>query len=280
MLMDAKQTHKTYSLAEKTVWVAGHTGMVGAALCRRLQKEQAEIITISHNELDLTRQHDVEDWLAEKKPHAIFLAAAKVGGIYANDTLPAQFIYDNIMIEANVMHAAYRNDVEKLLFLASSCIYPKACPQPMKEAYLLQGALEPTNQWYALAKIAGIKLCQAYRQQYGCAFISTLPSNLYGPGDNYHPLYSHVPAGLILRFHQAKIAQQPSVTIWGTGTPRREFLHVDDLADACVFLMQHYNDAMPVNVGTAKDISIKEFASIVADVIDYKGSIEYDFNKT
>src|SRR5262244_1226352 len=227
-----------FELKGKSVYVAGHRGMVGSALTRRLAREDVDLVTAPHSELDLRDQAAVSGWFASKKPQVVFLAAAKVGGIIANDTLRAEFLYDNLTIAANVIHAAYVNRTEKLMFLGSSCIYPKLAAQPMREDAMLTGPLEPTNEPYAIAKIAGIKMAEAYRSQYGSDFISVMPTNLYGPGDNYHPEYSHVVAALIRRFHEAKVAGIPNVVVWGTGTPRREFLHVDDMADACVQLMK------------------------------------------
>ncbi|MBC6497958.1 MAG: GDP-L-fucose synthase [Alphaproteobacteria bacterium GM7ARS4] len=269
----------TYSLKNKRVWVAGHTGMVGSALVRRLEQEACALLSVTREQVDLRDQHAVREWMCQHKPNAIFLAAAKVGGIYANETYPADFSYDNIMIEANIIHTAYLCGVEKLLFLGSSCIYPRDCPQPIKESYLLTGALEQTNQWYAVAKIAGITLCQAYRQQYGCSFHAVMPTNLYGPHDNFHPQNSHVPAALLRRFHDAKRRQDAHVMVWGTGEPLREFLHADDLADACVFLMQHYDGHEIVNIGTGLDIRIKDFAALVAEEVGYKGEIRFDTTK-
>ena len=265
-----------YSLRGKRVWVAGHRGMVGAALVRRLEQEDCEIITAGREVVDLTRQAEVEAWMNEARPQAVFLAAAKVGGILANDTYPADFIYDNLMIEANVMHAAWRCGVEKLLMLGSTCIYPKHAPQPIREDALLTGPLEPTNEWYAIAKIAGIKLAQALRRQHGCDFISAMPTNLYGPGDNFDLKTSHVIPALIRKTHEAKIAGKDHVTIWGTGTPRREFLHVDDCADALVHIMKFYSEEEHINVGSGEDISIRELAEIVAEVIGFPGRIETD----
>ena len=253
--------------------------MVGSSIVRRLASENCEVLTVEKKEIDLTRQKEVEEWLALNQPDVIFLAAAKVGGIKANDTLPAEFLYDNLMIETNIINAAYKIDIEKLLFLGSSCIYPRDASQPMSENTLLTGPLEKTNEWYAVAKIAGIKLCQAYRVQYGSDFISVMPSNLYGPGDNFHPEYSHVPAALIKRFHEAKIAGSSVVTVWGTGTPKREFLHVDDLADACIFLMKHYSDFSHINVGTGTDITIRDFAEVIKRVVDYEGDIIFDTSR-
>ncbi|MCP5365546.1 MAG: GDP-L-fucose synthase [Hyphomicrobiales bacterium] len=263
----------------KRVWVAGHRGMVGAALVRRLAEEQCEILTVSRNDVDLRRQEPMEAWLKDTKPDAIFVAAATVGGILANDTRPAEFIYDNLAIEANVIHAAWKSGVGKLLFLGSSCIYPRLAPQPISEDVLLTGALEPTNEWYAIAKIAGIKLCQAFRKQYGCDFISAQPTNLYGPGDNFDLQSSHVIPALINKAHHAKITRSDSITIWGTGTPKREFLHVDDLADALVYLMKYYSGSIPLNVGTGTDLSIGELAEIVCEAIGFTGRLEFDTSK-
>lgn len=268
-----------FELSGKRVFVAGHRGMVGAALVRRLAAEKVELLTVDHHELDLRDQAAVFDWFARHKPQVVFLAAAKVGGIVANNTLRAEFLYDNLAIAANVIHAAYLNRVEKLMFLGSSCIYPKLAPQPLREDYVLTGPLEITNEPYAIAKIAGIKMAEAYRSQYGCDFISVMPTNLYGPGDNYHPEYSHVVAALIRRFHEAKLLGGANVVVWGTGTPRREFLYVDDMADACVHLMKIYSDAAMVNIGTGEDISIAEFAKAVAAVVGYAGAISYDTSR-
>jgi GDP-L-fucose synthase len=265
-----------FELSGRRVFVAGHRGMVGAAIARRLAVESCEILTADRTRLDLTRQPEVERWFSDNKPEAVFLAAAKVGGIHANNSYPADFIVDNLQIELNVVRGAFAAQVKKLLFLGSSCIYPKLAPQPMTEDMLLSGPLEPTNQWYAVAKIAGIKLAEAYRRQHGADFVSVMPTNLYGPGDNYHPQDSHVPAALIRRFHEAKVAKSPSVTVWGSGTPRREFLAVDDLADACVFVMKHYSGDVSVNVGTGEDITIADFARLVADVVGYAGTLSFD----
>jgi GDP-L-fucose synthase len=264
-----------YDLKGKRVWVAGHRGMVGSALVRRLEAEGCEILTAGRNDADLIRQQETEAWMAEARPQAIFLAAARVGGILANNTYPAEFIYDNLMIEANIIHAAWQNGVEKLLFLGSSCIYPKLAPQPMAEDALLTGELEPTNQWYAVAKIAGIKLCQAYRRQYGCDFISAMPTNLYGPNDNFDLASSHVLPALIAKAHAAKMEGRTALEVWGTGKPRREFLHVDDAADACVFLMKHYSGDGHVNVGTERDILIGELAAMVCEIVGFEGDISY-----
>lgn len=254
--------------------------MVGSALIRRLQQAGFQyFISATSNELDLRDQHQVRTFFEKHKPDYVFLAAAKVGGIVANNTYRAEFLYDNLMIESNVIDAAYRNGVEKLMFLGSSCIYPKMAPQPLKEDYLLTGLLEPTNEPYAIAKIAGIKLCDAYRAQYGSNFISVMPTNLYGPNDNYHPQNSHVLPALIRKFHEAKRDQLSSVTIWGTGSPLREFLHVDDLADACFFLMENYNEPGLVNIGVGHDLSILELARLVQGIVGYEGTIENDLSK-
>jgi len=268
-----------FELKGKTVFVAGHRGMVGSALVRRLAQENVELLTATRRELDLRDQAAVFEWFAGKKPQVVFLAAAKVGGIVANNTLRAEFLYDNLAIAANVIHAAHSNRAEKLMFLGSSCIYPKLAPQPMREDSMLTGPLEPTNEPYAIAKIAGIKMVEAYRHQYGCDFINVMPTNLYGPGDNYHPEYSHVVAALIRRFHEAKVSGGANVVVWGTGTPRREFLYVDDMADACVHLMKTYSAAEMVNIGTGEDITIADFARVVAATVGYKGTISYDSSR-
>src|SRR5271154_1243081 len=265
-----------FELKGKTVFVAGHRGMVGSALARRLAQEDIELLTAGRGELDLRDQAAVFKWFALKSPQVAFLAAAKVGGIVANNTLRAEFLYDNLIIAANVIHAAYLHGAEKLMFLGSSCIYPKLAAQPLREDSILTGPLEPTNEPYAIAKIAGIKLAEAYRSQYGCDFISVMPTNLYGPGDDYHPEYSHVVAALIRRFHEAKLSGVSNVVVWGTGTPRREFLYVDDLADACVHLMKTYSEAELVNIGTGEDITIAEFARVVARTVGYSGTISFD----
>ena len=303
------------------IYVAGHKGLVGSAITRKLQSEgHSNLILRSHKELDLMRQADVETFFKEEKPEYVFLAAAKVGGILANNTYPADFIYENLLVGSNVIHSAYKAGVKKLLFLGSSCIYPRDCPQPMKEEYLLSGKLEPTNEPYAIAKIAGIKMCQAYNRQYGTRFISVMPTNLYGPGDNFDLETSHVLPALIRKFHEAKLkelegrggrleakeekqdsasglksawADDPLsssehrerssntsfVTIWGTGAPMREFLHVDDLADACVFLMNHYEESEIINIGVGKDISISELSDLIKDIVGFKGNIRYDRTK-
>ena len=265
-----------FDLAGKRVYVAGHTGMAGSAIMRRLARENCDILTADHAALDLADQRQADEWLAREKPDAVFLAAARVGGISANSSYPAVFIGDNLAIALNVIRGAHAAGVKKLLFLGSSCIYPRLASQPITEEQLLAGPLEPTNEWYAVAKIAGIKLCQAYRRQYGADFISVMPTNLYGRGDNYHPEHSHVPAALIRRFHEAKASGAPSVAVWGTGTPRREFLAVDDLADACVFVMKHYSGDGFLNIGIGEDVTIAEFARLVADVVGYHGQIVFD----
>ncbi len=265
---------------DQKIYVAGHNGMVGSAILRRLRAEDFQNYVLADSrQLDLRSQVEVNEFFRQEKPDYVFLAAAKVGGILANDTYRAEFLYDNLMIEANVIEAAYRNGVQKLMFLGSSCIYPKMAPQPLHEDALLTGLLEPTNEPYAIAKIAGIKLCDAYRAQYGCNFVSVMPTNLYGPNDNYHPQNSHVLPAMIRRFHEAKVNDAPSVTIWGTGTPRREFLHVDDLADACYYLMQHYNEPGLVNIGVGEDVSILELAQLVQRIVGYSGTIEHDRSK-
>ena len=268
-----------FSLEGKRVWVAGHRGMAGSAIVRRLAAERCEVLTVGREEVDLRRQEQVERWVKRHQPQAVFLAAGTVGGIYANDTLPAEFIYDNLQIEANVIHSAWQARVEKLLFLSSSCVYPREAPQPMSEAALLTGPLEPTNQWYAVAKIAGMKLCAAYRRQHGCDFISAMPTNLYGAGDNYDPQSSHVAAAMQVKIHRAKERGERRIGIWGSGKPKREFLYVDDLADALVFLMKGYSDEMHINVGTGEDITIRELAERVAAVAGWSGEFEYDASK-
>ena len=262
------------------IYIAGHSGMVGSGLERKLRREGFyNIVSRTSRELDLRNQQAVNNFFYKEKPRYVILAAAKVGGIHANNTYRAEFIYDNLMIEANIIHAAYLNNATKLLFLGSSCIYPKMAPQPLKEEYLLSGYLESTNQPYAIAKIAGIELCDSYRAQYGCNFISAMPTNLYGTNDNYHPENSHVLPSLIRRIIIAKRNNEPTVTIWGTGTPRREFLHVDDLADACFFLLQNYNERGFVNVGCGIDVSIKELAQLIASEIGYEGQFVFDTTK-
>jgi GDP-L-fucose synthase len=266
----------TFELKGKTVFVAGHRGMVGAALVRRLAKEDVELLTAGRSEMDLRDQAAVSGWFAAKRPQAVFLAAAKVGGIVANNTLRGEFLYDNLIIAANVIQAAHLSGTEKLMFLGSSCIYPRLAPQPLREDSMLTGPLEATNEPYAIAKIAGIKMVEAYRNQYGADFISVMPTNLYGPRDNYHPEHSHVVAALIRRFHEAKVSGAAEVVVWGTGTPRREFLYVDDLADACIHLMKTYSSDQLVNIGTGDDITIAEFARVVAATVGCTGAISFD----
>jgi GDP-L-fucose synthase len=266
----------SYTLHNKRVWVAGDRGLVGSALVRRLQAEGCELLTAPRQKVDLRRPDLVESWMREHRPQAIFLAAARVGGIHANSTRPAEFIYDNLMIQGNVTEAARRCGVEKMILLGSSCIYPRLAPQPIQEEALLTGPLEPTNQWYAVAKIAGIKLGQAYRRQYDCDFISAMPTNLYGPGDNFDLMQSHVMPALIVKAHQAKLTGAPAIDVWGTGRARREFLHVDDAADGIVFLMKNYSDEKIVNLGPGADVTIRELVELVCDVVGYKGGIRFD----
>lgn len=268
-----------FPLAGRKVWVAGHRGMVGSAIVRRLAAEDCEILTVDRDALDLRRQAEVEDWVRSRRPDAVFLAAAKVGGIHANGTRPADFIYDNLAIEANVIHAAHLAGVAKLLFLGSSCIYPKLAPQPMGEDALLTGPLEETNQWYAVAKIAGIRLCQAYRLQHGRDFISAMPTNLYGINDNFDLMSSHVLPALLRRIHAARRDGRDRVEVWGTGAPRREFLHVDDLADACLFMMKHYTGRNHLNVGFGKDISIRGLAGMIAEIVGFEGGFVFDASR-
>jgi GDP-L-fucose synthase len=272
-------TELQFPLTGKRVWVAGHKGMVGAALVRRLARENCEILTVDKTVLDLRRQEPVEAWMAANRPDAIFLAAAKVGGIMANMTQPAQFLYDNLAIQTNVMQAAHLAGVNKLLFLGSSCIYPRLAPQPIDETALLTGPLEPTNEWYAIAKIAGLKLAKAYRQEQGCDFISAMPTNLYGPGDNFDLATSHVPAALIRKAHEAKMRGETDIVLWGTGKPRREFLHVDDCADALVFMMKRYSGADHLNIGTGKDIAILDFAKAVIEAVGFSGGLRNDLSR-
>lgn len=262
------------------IYIAGHRGMVGSAIHRRLLKEGYQnIIVRTSKELDLRNQQQVADFMEKEKPEYIFLAAAKVGGIIANNTYRGEFLYDNLMIQSNLVHQAYLTGVKKLLFLGSSCIYPKLAPQPLKEDYLLTGPLESTNEPYAIAKIAGLKMCEAYRSQYGCNFITVMPTNLYGPNDNYDLQNSHVLPALLRKFHEAKEKGQPTVTLWGSGSPRREFLHADDLADACYFIMQQYNEAEPLNIGVGDDITIKELAEMIQRITGFTGMIEWDSSK-
>jgi GDP-L-fucose synthase len=269
----------SFDLSGKRVWVAGHRGMAGAAIVRRLASESCEIVTAARNELDLLRQAEVQAWVGDRKIDAVFLAAATVGGIMANATRPAEFLYENLAIETNVIHAAKCAGVKKLLFLGSSCIYPRMAEQPMREEALLTGALEPTNEWYAIAKIAGIKLCAAYRRQYGCDFVSVMPTNLYGPGDRYDALNGHVVAALIMKIHAARVANSPTVELWGSGTPRREFLFTEDLADACVFVMKNYSDELFLNVGTGSEMTILELAESIARAAGWKGVFTFDRSK-
>lgn len=265
-----------FDLKGKRVYIAGHRGMVGSAIQRRLQSEDCEIITAPRDKIDLRGQSEVHRFLIDRKPHAVFLAAGKVGGIHANNSFPVEFLQDNLLIAANVIEGSFKAGVEKLEFLGSSCIYPRDAPQPMKEEMLLTGSLEPTNEWYAIAKIVGIKLCDAYRREHDADYISVMPTNLYGAGDNYHPQYAHVPAALIRRFHEAKTANAPSATVWGTGKSRREFMFVDDLADACVFLMKNWSAPGFVNIGVGIDITIAEFAQLVAEIVGYNGNLQFD----
>jgi GDP-L-fucose synthase len=269
----------SYTLRNKRVWVAGHRGLVGSALVRRLEREGCEIVTAPRDTVDLRRPEQLERWMRDVRPQVVFLAAARVGGIYANDTRPAEFIYDNLMIQSNVVEASRRAEVEKLLLMGSSCIYPRLAPQPIPEGALLTGPLEPTNQWYAIAKIAGIKLGQAYRRQYGCDFISVMPTNLYGPGDNFDLMQSHVVPALMVKAHEAKIARAPAIDVWGTGAVRREFLYVDDAADGMVFLMQHYSDEGIVNLGTGRDVPIIDLVGMVCRAVGYQGGIRFDTSR-
>src|SRR5215472_1203247 len=268
-----------FSLENKRVYVAGHKGMVGAALVRRLAAEGCDVLTVERTKLDLMGQVETERWLKDTRPDVVILAAAKVGGIAFNNAYPVDFLADNLAIALNVIRGAHAAGVEKLLYLGSSCIYPKLAPQPMHEEMLLTGPLEPTNEWYAVAKIAGIKLCQAFRRQYGVDFISLMPTNLYGPGDNYHPDHSHVLPALIRRVHEAKREGAPTVTVWGTGSPRREFLFVDDLADACVFVLEHYSGESHLNVGSDEEVTIADAAKLIAEVIGYRGKFAFDTSR-
>ena len=270
----------SFDLTEKRIWVAGASGMVGQAICRRLKHENpSQLLTPSSKELDLRDQAQTLAWLQDNKPDAIFMAAAKVGGIMANSTYPAQFLYDNLMMAANVIHGAYKADVEKLLFLGSSCIYPKLAPQPLKETSLMTGPLEPTNAPYAMAKITGIYLCETYRREFGCNFISAMPTNLYGAGDNYHPENSHVIPALIHKAHVAKISGAKALSIWGSGSPLREFLNADDCADAIVHVMKNYSDAETINIGSGKEISITQLAQVICDTVGFQGQLEFDTSK-
>jgi GDP-L-fucose synthase len=266
----------SFDLTGRRVWVAGHRGMAGSAIARRLARESCEVVTVTHSELDLLHQADVHAWLADKKIDAVFLAAATVGGILANTMRPAEFLYENLVIETNVIHAAREAGVKKLLFLGSSCIYPRLADQPIREEALLSGALEPTNEWYAIAKIAGIKLCQAFRRQYGCDFVSVMPTNLYGPGDRYDARDGHVVAALIMKIHAAKMTHSATVELWGSGAPRREFLFSEDLADACVFVMKNYSSELFLNVGTGRDMTILELAESIAKIVGWQGTFTFD----
>jgi GDP-L-fucose synthase len=268
-----------YPLAGKRVWVPGHRGMVGSALLGRLKQEDCILLTVDRETVDLTRQDATEQWMAKAKPQAVFVCAAKVGGILANDSFPVQFLYDNIAIAANVIHAAAANQVEKLLYIGSSCTYPKFAPQPIPESSLLTGPLEPTNEWYAIAKIAGLKLCQAYRRQYQCDFVSAMPTNLYGPGDNFDLNSGHVLPALMRKAHEAKAESHSEMVIWGSGSPRRDFLHVDDAADALVRVMTHYSDHTHVNVGSGSDLTILELAKLIAEVVGFSGRVIADPTK-
>ena len=273
------QAHAPYRLEGKRVWIAGHRGMVGSALVRQLAQEGCEILVAQRDQVDLRDALAVQGWMAREKPQAVILAAARVGGILANDTKPVDFLQDNLLIQTHIIQAAFEADVEKLLFLGSSCIYPKFAPQPITEDALLTGALEPTNEWYAIAKIAGIKLCQAYRRQYGCDFISAMPTNLYGPGDNFDLTSSHVIPALMRKAHEARLAGAASISIWGSGTPRREFLHVDDCASALVFLLKNYSGESHVNVGSGTDVTIDELAQLVMTAVGFSGTLEHDTSK-
>src|SRR5258707_3577880 len=268
-----------FRIEGRRIWIAGHRGMVGSALMRRLAREDCELVTVDRAEVDLCRQAEVQAWMYETKPDVVILAAARVGGISANASRPADFLDDNLALQTNVIHYAAEIGVLKLLFLGSSCIYPRLAPQPISESALLTGPLEPTNQWYAIAKIAGLMQCQAYREQHGCDFISAMPTNLYGPGDNFDLEGAHVLPALLRRFRAAAFGGDGQVTIWGTGTPRREFLHVDDCADALVFLLRHYSDASTINVGVGRDVTIAELASVVAGVVGFKGQIGFDTSR-
>lgn len=272
-------TATRFSLQGRRVFVAGHRGMVGSALVRRLAREHCDILTVGRDRVDLRRQADVDAWFAAERPEAVLLAAARVGGIHENDTHPGEFLYDNLAIAANIVEAARRSAVAKLMFLGSSCIYPRAAPQPMPESCLLTGPLEPTNEWYAVAKIAGLKLCQAYRRQYGCDFVSVMPTNLYGPNDNFDLGSSHVLPALLAKIDNAVRDGRDSVVIWGSGRPRREFLHVDDLADAVVFLFEHWSEEEPINIGAGSDLTIAELARLIAEVVGFKGRFVYDASK-
>ena len=270
---------KIYNIENKSIFVAGHNGMVGSATLNELEKKTNQLLYVNRKVLDLENEEKVLKWFQYNKPQIVIIAAAKVGGIFANNNYPVDFIENNLRIQNNLIRASYITGVERLVFLGSSCIYPKYSQQPIKEEYLLSGPLEPTNEAYAIAKLAGIKLCEAYSKQYNCNYISLLPTNLYGPNDNFHPKFSHVPAALLRRFHEAKINKKKSVLVWGTGRPRREFLHVSDLAKAIIYMLEYYSSSKPINIGTGKDISIKEFAEMIAEVVGYDGIIDYDDSK-
>ncbi|MBX3503151.1 MAG: GDP-L-fucose synthase [Alphaproteobacteria bacterium] len=272
-------TSASYTLRNKRVWVAGHRGLVGGALLRRLRQEECEIVTAPRAQVDLRAPEQLDRWMRGARPQAVFMAAARVGGIHANDTRPADFIYDNLMIAANVVEASRRHGVEKLMMLGSSCIYPRMAPQPITEDAMLSGPLEPTNQWYAVAKIAAIKLCQAYRRQHGCDFVSAMPTNLYGPGDNFDLLGSHVVPALIAKAHDARSRHAPSLEVWGTGRALREFMYVDDLADGLVFLMRHYSDEPLINIGTGTDLPIADLAEMICDVVGFRGELRFDTSR-
>lgn len=269
----------SFQLSGKRIWVAGHSGMAGAAIVRRLAREECQVVTVSHGELDLIRQSEVHEWMRTQNLDAVFMAAATVGGILANSTRPADFLYNNLVMATNVIEGARLSGVKKLLFMGSSCIYPRLAEQPMREEMLLTGALEPTNEWYAVAKIAGMKLCQAYRRQYGCDFVSVMPTNLYGPGDRYDVEAGHVVAALIMKIHDAKLANRRTVEIWGSGMPRREFLFSEDLADACVFVMKNYSGELFLNVGTGRDMTILELAESIARIAEWQGRFTFDRSK-
>ena len=269
----------SFELAGRRVYVAGHRGMAGSAIARRLEREGASILAASHAELDLRRQAEVEAWMSAQRPDAVVVAAATVGGIIANSTRPAEFLYDNLAIETNITHAARAAGVGKLMFLGSSCMYPPTAPQPIAEATMLTAPLEVTNEWYAVAKIAGAKLCEAYRRQYGCDFITVVPTGLYGPGDRYDATQGHVIPALLMKFHAAKMARKPTVEAWGTGSPRREFLHADDMADAAVFLLKTYSEPGPINIGDGKEITIRELTMMIAEITGYEGQVVFDTSK-
>lgn len=274
-----ERLQRPFGLAGKRVWVAGHRGLVGGALIRRLTAETCEILTATHDEVDLRRQAETEAWIAARRPDVVIVAAATVGGIHANDTRPAEFIYDNLAIETNVIHGAWRAGAEKILMLGSACIYPRLASQPMVEEALLTGPLEPTNQWYAIAKIAGLMMCEAYRRQYGFDAISAQPINVYGPGDNFDLESSHVVPALMAKAHRAKVAGEKTLTVWGSGRPRREFMYADDLADALVFLLKHYSGPVPLNIGTGEELTIRELAETVAAAVGFKGELVFDSTK-